>query len=80
VAGKLTHGGGFLEAESPMHDQRTPSLHGPGDLARRPAPVWVLVLGAVLLGLALMLTAFGPRQFEPVATRHAGVGPSVSGN
>lgn len=63
-----------------MHDQQTRPRYGPGDVGRPRAPVWVLVLGAVLLGLALMLTAFGPRQFEPVATRHAGSGPSVSGN
>ena len=63
-----------------MHDQRMQPLQGHGDLGHPRAPVWVLVLGAVLLGLALMLTVLGPRQFQPVATRSVGVGPSASGN
>jgi len=63
-----------------MHEQRTQPPQAHGDLGSRRAPVWILALGAVLLGLALMLTAFGPRQFQPVATRSVGVGPSASGN
>jgi hypothetical protein len=42
--------------------------------------MWVLVLGAVLLGLALMLTAYGPQMLQPVATHPSGLGPSASGN
>ena len=63
-----------------MHEQRTQPLQAHGDLGRPRAPIWVLVLGALLLGLALMLTACGPRQFQPVATRSVGVGPTASGN
>lgn len=63
-----------------MHDQRTQTRNGPGRVGDQRAPVWVLVLGAVLLGMALMLTALGPRQFEPVATRDVGVGASASSN
>jgi hypothetical protein len=63
-----------------MHDQRTQPRYEPGHLGHERAPAWVLVLGAVLLGMALMLTAFGPRQFEPVATRDVGVGASASSN
>jgi hypothetical protein len=63
-----------------MRDQRTQPRQGPGKASSQSAPVWVLVLGAALLGLALLLTALGPRQFEPVATRTVGAAPVASGN
>jgi len=63
-----------------MHDQRTDPLHDPRGHRGRPAPAWVLVLGAVLLVLALALTAYGPTHFHHAPTGDRVVRATTSGN
>ena len=63
-----------------MHEQHAPPRHVLHGVRSDRGPLWVLLLGALLMGLALLLTAYGPRRFVPVSTHAEGRTAIVSAN